>query len=294
MEAWLWVVIGMLMMVIIFLSLKIYLMKKSAREIEEGFCERLMTETNTLIDISGHDKDMKRLAESINRELKKLRDDRHRFVQGDKELKNAITNISHDLRTPLTAICGYLSLLSEEEKSAEVARYLEVIENRVEVLKGLMEELFKYSVISAEEKLIYEEVSLNGVLEESVAAYYAALTEKGITPVISMPEEKIVQKLDKAALSRIFANLLNNALKYSDGDLEIMLKSTGEIIFTNTAGALSRVDVERLFDRFYTVENAGKSTGLGLSIARKLTEDMQGVITAAYVDKKLSISIIFK
>ncbi len=293
MEAWLWAVIGLLMSIIIFLSLKIYLIKKSIREIEEGFRERLITETNTLIDISGHDKDMKRLAGSINKELKKLREDRHRFVQGDKELKNAITNISHDLRTPLTTICGYLNLLSREEKSKEVTRYLEVIENRVEVLKGLMEELFKYLVISAEENLVYENISLNGALEESIAAYYAVLTEKGITPHISMPEAKIVRSLDKAALSRIFSNLLNNALKYSDGDLDITLKDTGEIIFSNTAEGLSEVEVGRLFDRFYTVEAARKSTGLGLSIARRLTEQMGGVISAEYIDKKLSIIMLF-
>jgi len=294
MEAeWLWAVIALLILIIVLLCVKVYLMKRSVREIEEGFHERLITGTNTLIDISCHDKDIKRLAGSINKELKKLRSERHRFIQGDKELKNAITNISHDLRTPLTAICGYLSLLSEEEKSAEVTRYFEVIENRVEVLKGLMEELFKYSVISAEEKLVFEEVSLNAALEESIAAYYAALKEKGIVPVISMPEEKIIRRLDKAALSRIFANLLNNALKYSDGDLEIILKNTGEIVFTNTSGALSEVEVGRMFDRFYTVENAGKSTGLGLSIAKKLIEDMNGTITADYYAKKLSISINF-
>ncbi len=293
-DGWLWAVIVLLILLIILLCVRIYIMKRSVREIEEGFHERLITGTNTLIDISCHDKDIKHLARSINKELKKLRSERHRFIQGDQELKNAITNIAHDLRTPLTAICGYLSLLSEEEKSAEVTRYLEVIENRVEVLKGLMEELFKYSVINgSKEKLVPEDVSLNAVLEESIAAYYAALTEKGITPVISMPEEKIVRRLDKAALSRIFANLLNNALKYSDGDLEITLESTGEIIFANTAASLGRVEVERMFDRFYTVENAGKSTGLGLSIAKKLTEDMNGIITADYVDKRLSIRINF-
>ena len=97
--------------VIILLLLKIHTMRTAAKEIETAFADRLMTDTNTLIDISSADQNMRRLANSINRELRKLREARRRFEQGDLELKNAVTNISHDLRTPLTAICGYLDLL---------------------------------------------------------------------------------------------------------------------------------------------------------------------------------------
>jgi signal transduction histidine kinase len=101
-----------------------------------------------------------------------------------------------------------------------------------------------------------------------------------------------MRSADKAALSRVFANLLNNAVKYSDGDLEIALSDTGEVRFTNTAKELSTVDVEQLFDRFYTVEAAHHSTGLGLSIARTLVERMGGSITAEYSDERLTIRII--
>ena len=92
-------------------------MKKSAKEISEGLSEKLKDDTNTLISISTNDKSMKELAHKRNTQLKELREQRHRFVQGDMELKTAVTNISHDLRTPLTAINGYLDLLENEEKS---------------------------------------------------------------------------------------------------------------------------------------------------------------------------------
>ena len=117
MEFWLLVVIGILLIIIIILSIKILLVQKTAREIETAFAERLMTDTNTLIDISYQDKTMRKLAERLNIELRKLRKERHRFNRGDLELKEAVTNISHDLRTPLTAICGYLELLDREEKN---------------------------------------------------------------------------------------------------------------------------------------------------------------------------------
>ena len=183
MEFWLLVVIGILLIIIIILSIKILLVQKAAREIETAFAERLMTDTNTLIDISYQDKTMRKLAERLNIELRKLRKERHRFNRGDLELKEAVTNISHDLRTPLTAISGYLDLLDREEKSDVVNRYLETIKNRIEAMKRLTEELFQYSiVISAEYDLTMESLSINNVLEESILEFYGILQQQKITP----------------------------------------------------------------------------------------------------------------
>ena len=294
MEDWLWVVIGILVFIMGVLVVKLYLLQKAAREIKEAFVDRLITDTNILIDISSHDRYMRELANTINIQLRKLRADRHRFQQGDMELKNAVSNISHDLRTPLTAICGYLDLLEQEEKSITVERYIKVIRNRTEILKQLTEELFRYSVIlTTENDMIREAVEINRVLEESIAAFYVALNERRIIPNIEMPENKVICYLDSSALARVFSNLLNNAIKYSDGDLDIILSETGEIIFANTASGLNEVQVGKLFDRFYTVEAARKSTGLGLAIAKTLVEQMNGTISAKYEKHRLSICILF-
>lgn len=294
MEIWLWVLIGILICMILGLLTKLLVMRKAAEEIENELSERLTTDTNTLISISSRDRYMKRLAASINIQLKKLRHERHCFQQGDSELKNAVTNISHDLRTPLTAISGYLDLLDREEKSDPVNRYIEIIRNRTDALKQLTEELFRYSVITSPEyDATAEPLSVNRILEESILGFYGALKERGITPSVHIPEHKVVRKVNRAALSRVFANIINNALKYSDGDLEITITAAGEIIFSNTAAGLNEVQVNRLFDRFYTVESAGKSTGLGLSIARILVEQMNGTITARYENKRLLICVRF-
>ena len=284
--------VGMLSVVIIALCLKIYLMKKSAREISREFADRLQTDTNTLIGISNNDKDMRELADSINRQLVILRHEHLQYTQGDAELKTAVTNISHDLRTPLTAICGYLDLIKNEEKSERLSKYLDIIEDRAEAMKLLTEELFKYSVVMSESgEAVKEAVSVNNVLEDCIMGYYAALCEKGIEPSVNITEKKIVREISRADLSRVFSNLMGNALKYSDGDLNITLDDDGVVTFSNKATSLDGVDVGRLFDRFFTVEAARSSTGLGLSIARSLVERMNGLISAEYSDCVLSIQI---
>lgn len=291
---WLWLFSSGLIFVIILLLIKIHLLQKSAQEIEDSFSEKLMTDSNTLIDISSRDKYMRHLAAEINIQLRQLQTERRKFQKGDLELKNAITNISHDLRTPLTAIYGYLDLLEQEEKSKTVNRYIAVIRNRTEMFRQLTEELFRYSVILAsEEDLNLEPVVLNNVLEESISSFYTILKEKKISPKITIPQEKVIRNLDRSALSRILANLLNNAVKYSDGDLEITLSENGEIHFRNHASNLTEIEIGKLFDRFYTVNNARNSTGLGLSISKALAEKMNGTISAKYSHEVLTICMMF-
>ena len=293
MEHLLLIIIGILLLIIFVLLAKAYFLRKSAQEISEAFRDRLTADTNTLIDISTRDPYMRKLAADINVQLRLLRQQRHKYLNGDQELKEAVTNISHDLRTPLTAICGYLDLLEREEKSEDTARYLSLIENRVDAMKQLTEELFRYSVILSTEEMALETVHVNGVLEESIAAFYGALTSRGIQPDIRITENRIECQLNREALSRVFSNILNNALKYSDGDLEIFLHDDGEIIFSNTASRLNKVQVGKLFDRFFTVEAARNSNGLGLAISKTLVEQMGGTIVAAYSNGVLSITIHF-
>ena len=293
MEHLLLIIIGILLLIIFVLVAKVYFLRKSAQEIAEAFRDRLTADTNILIDISTRDSYMRKLAADINSQLRLLRKERHRYQQGDLELKEAVTNISHDLRTPLTAINGYLDLLEREEKSENVQRYLSQIKNRTEVLKNLTEELFRYSVVTSSQDLKLERIDVVRVLEESLLSFYAVMQEKGIRPEIKLPEEPVFHKLDAGATGRIFSNIISNALKYSDGDLSVVMDKNGCITFSNTAHNLNAVTVGRLFDRFYTVEANRNSTGLGLSIAKLLIERMGGSIKATYESKKLSIKVFF-
>lgn len=289
---WLWFICAVLSVIIIVLAVKIVLMKRDIDVVIKDFSEKLNGDTNTLLTVSGSDKTVRRLAAEINEQLKVLRKLRLRYEQGDCELKSAVADISHDLRTPLTAIDGYLDLLEKEEKSADAERYTAVIKNRTQVLKQLSEELFRYSVITSPEyESPAERVCVNAVLEECLVSSYAALNEAQITPEIDLPENYIYCNANRMALLRIFSNLIGNAVKYSDGDLCIVLSENGEIVFSNAAPNLSATLVKKLFDRFYTVDSARKSTGLGLSISKILAERAGGSIAAEYRDGRLIITI---
>lgn len=288
-----WVLCGVLIIAIFVLIVKIRIMQISMDEICSCVAKHLSSDTNQLITISSRDKYVRRFASEIARQLAELRRHHRQYVHGDRELKEAVTNISHDLRTPLTAISGYLDLLEREEKSENVQRYLSQIRNRTEVLKNLTEELFRYSVVTSSQDLKPEHMDVVRVLEESLLSFYAVMQEKGIQPEIKLPEEPVFRELDAGAVNRIFSNIISNALKYSDGDLSVVMDKNGCVTFSNTAHNLNAVTVGRLFDRFYTVEASRNSTGLGLSIARLLVERMGGSIEATYTGKKLIIHILF-
>lgn len=289
-----WILCGILLISVFVLTAKMILLKRSMDEICAELKEHLSDDTNTLISISSNDAHVKKLAAEINAQLRLLRKQRRQYLNGDRELKDAITNISHDLRTPLTAILGYLDLLETEEKSEKVTGYVTAVQNRAEVLKQLLEELFRYSIIvSVHEPMQLAPICVNHVLEESLVSFYAALTKRGITPQIEIAEKRIIRTLNRTALLRVFSNILNNAIKYSDGDLKVELLETGKIIFSNTAQNLNDVQIGKLFNRFFSVETARNSTGLGLAIAKTLVEQMRGTITAQYHDGILSICIDF-
>ena len=288
-----WLLCLVLLTAVTALLVKVRLLQKSMDEIAKELGERLSADTNVLISVSGRDRHAMRLAGELNRHLRLLREQRRRFQSGDRELKEAVTGISHDLRTPLTAICGYLDLLEREDLSPEAERYLALIAGRAEAMKQLTEELFRYSVILSAEDVTLASVDMVSVLEESIAGFYGPLKERGIEPVIDLPDGAVVRQLDRAMLSRVFDNVLSNALKYSAGDLRIAMSADGGVSFSNTAPGRDEVQVGRLFDRFFTVEAARGSAGLGLSIAKTLAERMGGTVAAEYRSETLTIRVGF-
>ena len=288
-----WLLCALLGGLVLALLGKVRTLTRSLEEICDQMGDRLEGDTNNLLTLSTRDPHARRLAARLNAQIRLLRQQRRRYLNGDRELKEAVTNLSHDLRTPLTALCGYLDLLDRQKTSPAVARYLDQIRSRAEAMKALTEELFRYSLLAARESWDWEDVTLNQVLEESLLAHYGALTQRGITPQLDLTEVPVRRLLDRQAVSRVFANLLSNALKYSQGDLRVALTPAGEITFSNTAPGLTPVMVGRLFDRFYTVETGRSATGLGLSIAKLLTEAMGGTIQAEYHGETLTFRLSF-
>lgn len=276
--------------IILFLCLRLSLIKRSAREIRKQFAQKLSMDTNTCIGISSRDKDMRCLADDLNAQLQILRKKQIRYEQGDRELKDAVTNISHDLRTPLTAIISYLDLM--EQNPAKARQYIPILQERTDALAQLTEELFRYSLVTSPQySCPVQPAAVNNILEESILGYYALLQESGIIPVIAITEKRIIRAVNREALTRVFTNLLHNAARYSDGDLHIAMDDDGTITFSNRASGLDEIQAGKLFDRFFTIESARKSTGLGLSIAKALVEKMGGSITAEFTQGILHIRI---
>ncbi len=289
-----WLICGGLAALALVLRIQLRLLQKSLDDITDQLGDRLSSDTNNPIFLPTRDAHARKLAAELNVHLKELRRQRQRYESGDRELKEAVTNVSHDLRTPLTAICGYLELLEKGDNTPRQARYLSLIAGRAQAMRRLIEELLRCTVAaSLEDGLSPEAVDLNGAVEEAVAALYGAFIEAGIVPRVSLPPERVARSLDRAALSRVLGNLLANALKYSPGDLDVVLSPDGAITLSNAAPALDEVQVGRLFDRFYTVETGRGSTGLGLSIARSLTERMGGTISARYGVGRLWVEVRF-
>lgn len=288
-----WILVALLGVLLLILAGKVYTLHKSARQLREGMAQQLERETNTLLSVSSGDREMRALADALNGQLAQLRAERQRYQHGDLELKEAITNISHDLRTPLTAIVGYLALLEGEEKSEAVERYLSQISNRTQVLHQLSEELFAYALLTAPQPLHPQRVDLRGLVEEALLSYCGAMEQRGMEPTIQLPEGRVERNLDPTAAGRVLSNIISNALKYSAGDFAVTMTPDGVITFANSAPDLNPVLVQRLFDRFFTVETARHSTGLGLSIAKLLTQQMEGTLEAKYQEGQLVITLSF-
>lgn len=144
-----WITVALLLCAVAALGVKVILLRRGARELREGLHERLTEETNTLLTISTRDGELRRLADALNSELRKLRSERLRYQRGDRELREAVAGISHDLRTPLTAMSGYLELLQALPLSSDARRYTAQLEERTRAMKRLAQELLAYSAAAS-------------------------------------------------------------------------------------------------------------------------------------------------
>ncbi len=282
----------------IFLLLKLFLIKKSIIEIEKNFTKILESDTNNIISISSSDKDIKNLTINLNDNLIELRKQKLKYKNGNQEFKKIVTNISHDLRTPLTALKGYIDLINKEKLSISQKKYLKIIQKKSDELNELTGQLFEFSkIIDTLEKninLSKDECCINEILEETLLSFYNIFKEKNIFPTINISNKKLYKKVNKISIVRIFENILSNVSKYSNGDFEVEMDDNGIITFSNKANSLDATSVQKIFDRYFSVENAKESTGIGLSIAKQLVEMNDGEIYAEYSRERLYIKINFR
>ncbi len=284
-----WILCAVLALAVVVLAVRLIAVNRKIEGLASLLSESLSLGLSEEIKIDTSNKRIKALVASLNGELSRLRELQQSYFSGECELKEAVTNIAHDLRTPLTAIYGYIDLLSKEEQSDTVKRYVAAVENRVTAIARLTEELFGYAVITSSGNKAFEEIDVRRALEEALISSYPLFDQRGIEPCVSLPEHSVVRVLNSDSLSRIFGNIISNAAKYSENDFSVVMTAEGTITFSNRALGLTELEVSRLFDRFFTVDPSRRSTGLGLSIAKTLALQMGMTINAKYENDILSI-----
>ena len=277
------------------LVIKVLLLERAFGEIDGQVKDHLDGTNSSAFTLSTSDRNARKLANSLNGALQELHEERVFLKDGDRRMKANVTAISHDIRTPLTAINSYVELLENETDETQRKESLDRIKERTSELKDLTGELFKYSVSSEmqyDSQLSTEELDLQSIIENSLISFYKEFTSKGISPETDLPVEKVIVNANRKTLMRIFDNVFSNAAKYASS-LSVKLTEDGVVTVSNDAPELTAVQVSRLFDKYYTVRDGSNSTGLGLSIAKDLISKNGGSISADLNEGMLTITLRF-
>jgi signal transduction histidine kinase len=287
-----WIACGLFAMGFIAVLLKLILLKKDMRQLSGNLNEITKTDTNAHLCTNTFDKDIVALSESINQLLEKQRQIYVEISNAQNDLKRAITNISHDLRTPLTSAKGYLQMVESGEFDSETnTNYIAIIRDRLEVLSLLMDNLFAFSR-AFEGDIVLEPVNIGYVLRDTLAGSFAEIENSGFIVEATIPDTPIYCMCDEEALRRILQNLISNAISHGKDRLRVNL--SGSVIeIANITDNIEQIDEQGIFERFYTADTSrsNKRTGLGLAIAKELTDKMGGTISATKVGDMLVISL---
>jgi signal transduction histidine kinase len=277
----------------------ILLMKKDIRNIIENLKVIKNDNTNIRLTTLTFDRDISNLILSINEVLDK---EKQSFVENkrtNKVLKETITNVSHDLRTPLTSIIGYIQMIQSPKTSEDRKKeYYSIIENRLNYLSQLINSFFEYTqAVEGKDNITVAKVNICNLLRDILSLYYEDFIEKSFNVKISIPEQPVYFIGDSNILKRVIQNLIQNVLTHGIEEFQLVVDGeNNSLIFKNKVENLQEIDVDRLFDRFYTgdISRNKKTTGLGLSIAKELIINSGGSIKAYKDDELLCISLQFK
>ena len=283
-----------------YLSVRLLLLKKSMKDVGNQLQEiNRDLEENRIVKISAPDRELEELLMNVNDSLYAIRQEKIAYAKREKAFKQQIENISHDLRTPLTSMLGYLRIMDMNSLSVEVQEDLNTVIRKTERLQELITQFYDFSRLTdSEYSVALEAVEVTKTLREALADSYVELSARQLEVVADIPENAVVVMANENALQRVIQNLLQNAARYAKSSLEVSVKETEEdvvICFVNDVENIDECDVEHLFERFYTSDRArtNGSTGLGLTIAKEFVEKMDGSMEARREGSRLCIRIRF-
>lgn len=279
-----------LVLTVIFLGWKLALMKGQMKKI----AAQLREQRESFLTVEFVDKDLEILVTELNELIESVKEIRAEAGRGEESLRASISMISHDMRTPLTSVIGYLQLAErnckEEENLAEIRIALE----KAKYCSRLVNDLFEVSVIDTEtDEPALKNVNLCQVVCEEILAAHPQFEERGIIPVFGQADEDIFVWADCRRLTRVVQNLISNAIKYSAGKVNFSVTQGKRVLLIATNDLCREVDTARIFDRFYQedVSRGSGGSGLGLYICRRLVENMGGEIWAECEDGKLAVKV---
>lgn len=289
-------VVIIISLVTVSLLTRLFALKKEVKKISKQLQIYNNRKTNKKIDMALIDKDIEDLSSEINKLINLYVTEYRKRIRFEDEQKQAVANMSHDLRTPLTSILGYIQMAEADDVTdVEKKELLSIAYDRAKMLETLLKDFFELSVMeSTDYQLKSERINIRDVAVDVLMSFYDRFNEKNIKPIIHIPEHDVIIISDESAVMRVIENLVSNAIAYTDGKIIISLEEKDlkiRLYVKNDAHSLTDKDVDRMFDRFYMADQSrsGKSTGLGLSIVKSFMDKMNGKIMGHLNDGQLSI-----
>ena len=287
-------------LVICFLLLRLFIIKRNLRQMGSELKKARDDSYNRDLTVTLFDRDLEQLAVQINNNLEYQKNLKLQTEKSRKQLEQSISDIAHDLRTPLTVIKGNLQLLGEEELSEKGKAWLDISARKAETLKGMVDEFFELSVLESDTtQAELTRIDIIPFLSEFIIENESIIREKGLTPIISFPDRSVFVYANSSLLNRVMNNLIGNIVKYARGDFELSVIPGGDgtdVIRTgNAVDDPESIDTGRIFDRTYRADKARSdgSAGLGLYIAKLLMQKQNGDIIARIEGDHLYFDLIF-
>lgn len=285
----------------VYFSTRFFVLSRSINNVTKDFKYiSKNVNSNRKLKLNYPEKHLEQLLLEINKYLEDTQIYKQKYIKREEEIRKEIENISHDLRTPLTSIRGYLELIKDEDiPDKEKKEYIYIIEKRAKVLQNLIQDFYDLSRLENNDyNFSMEIIDINKELKEQILMFYNDFDKKNIDVDIKLKETPILVYLDKNAIERVFHNLIQNATKYSKSKFCMLLNSkNGEIIieFKNDVQDMNRQDLDLLFNRFYMKDSSRSkdSSGLGLTITKFLIESMNGKIDIELDNEWITFRIKF-
>ena len=294
-----YIIIGILAGIIILQSIIIWKYQRQVKDICRQLAFLMKHDSNMLIHREFGLGGIGMLSDRLNDLLELRRKEKQYYQEKETLIADTYTNLSHDIRTPLTSLDGYFQLMEACENVEEQRRYLSIIHERIHSLNEMLEELFMFTKLKNESyRLELTSCCINRILKETVFSYYDEWVRREIQPDIQITEEQLYIDGNKQGLSRIIQNVIKNGLDHGEKKIRIVLKreqNQAVLRISNQVTASEQIDIEHVFDRFYKADAARSktSTGLGLSIAREFVRRMNGEIGAKIEENEYIVEMRF-